>query len=702
MSSQPLSNHTPLAGLPVAVLDLETTGLRVRQDRIVEIGAVTMLGARLADAPKLDQLVDPGIPMPAAASAIHGIHDSDLRGKPSISDIAPALRELVADRVVVGHQIGFDLAVLRHEAARTGFEWREPAALDLALLVGALEPALPDLGLEAVARYLGVDVERRHRAMGDCLTAARCYVRLLVRLRELDVRTLGEARSLAARRTDLALRQAEAGWSAIPGEAAGFPPAPPFSRIDAFVFERRVADVMSAPPIFVAARTPVRAAALRMVEARIGAVLVDDGTGRAAGIVTERDLLRLAADRSADLDAVAVEAVMSKPVRSVQSGEMLYRALGLMDHWGARHLCVVDAAGIALGMVSQRDLLHHRTRSAHSLGAGIEAARDGAELAAEYGRTAGVAALLESEGLGGVEVARVISSELRAVAARAVAIAAGRLEAAGRGKAPAQWCLVVLGSGGRGESLLGADQDNALIHAGNDADDRWFADLGALTADLLDEAGVPRCKGGVMASSAEWRGSREQWRARVLSWLGRARPQDLLNVDIFFDLTPVAGEFALARDLLDEAVRAASRAPAFIGLLAQSVMSLPPILGFLGRPQSEAGRIDLKRNGLLPLVGMARTLALRCGSSARATPERLREAAAAGRLSEADAEALVVVHGDLLLRVLRQQSIDLAGGVRPSGRIEAARLDRKDAARLRDGLRRIDDVLLELGAAVAG
>jgi CBS domain-containing protein len=693
-------SHTLLAALPVVVLDLETTGLNVRLDRVAEIGAIRMLGARILEAPALEQLVNPGIGMPPSATAIHGLRDEDLRPMPVFAEVAPRLLELLAGRVVVGHHVAFDLAVLRHEAARAGLEWLEPVGLDVVMLLGALEPSQVDLSLEAMTRYLGVDIGRRHRAMGDCLAAAHCYAQLLGRLREVDVRTLGEAQSLAARRTDLMRRQVEAGWHSVSGEVASVPAAVP-SRIDAFVFERSLAEVMSAPPVFVRPGAPLREAAQLMIRRRIGALLVGDPEGPPVGVLTERDLLRMAADGKNDLDGVTVDAAMSAPVRAMNAAEMLYRALGYMDRLAIRHLCVLDAGGRAVGMVSQRDLLHHRARGANALGAGIQLADDASGLASEYGHVAEVAGRLRTEGVGGVDIARVVSNELRAVTARAAAIAAAKMESRGRGGAPVPWCVMVLGSGGRGESLLGADQDNALVHSGSEIDDAWFAEFGALLAELLDETGVPRCRGGVMAANAQWRGSEDQWRSRVRTWLGKARPQDLLNVDIFFDMMPVAGAPGLARTLHAEAVQAAATAPTFIALLAESVSALPPIFGFLGRLRSDQGRIDLKRNGLLPLVGMARTLALRCASGARSTPERLRDALAAGRLAESDAADLLRIHDDLLSLIVRQQIADLAAGVRPSSRVAVKDLEPGERRRLERQLHRIDDILGTLRSAVS-
>ena len=106
--------------------------------------------------------------------------------------------------------------------------------------------------------------------------------------------------------------------------------------------------------------------------------------------------------------------------------------------------------------------------------------------------------------------------------------------------------------------------------------------------------------------------------------------------------------------------------------------------------------------GLLPLVGAARTLALRIGSQARSTPERIQDASAAGRVSSSDAETLVRIHRSLLTLILEQQLEDLAAGVSPSGRIEVRRLSRADRHALVRDLRVLDDTLGVLRSSIAG
>jgi len=132
-----------LAALPAVVLDLETTGLDVTRERVVQVGAVTMAGAKILEEPRLDQLTNPGMPIPPSATRIHGISDRDVAGAPDFAAVAPALQEIMSGRVVIGHNTAFDLAILRHEAARAGIPWQEPGRSISCSWPGRLSPRCP-------------------------------------------------------------------------------------------------------------------------------------------------------------------------------------------------------------------------------------------------------------------------------------------------------------------------------------------------------------------------------------------------------------------------------------------------------------------------------------------------------------------------------------------------------------------------------
>ena len=101
------------------------------------------------------------------------------------------------------------------------------------------------------------------------------------------------------------------------------------------------------------------------------------------------------------------------------------------------------------------------------------------------------------------------------------------------------------------------------------------------------------------------------WRERVGHWIGRLHPQDLLSVDIFFDLRAVHGDAHLANTLWREAFDRAAGEAAFAKLLAETAGAVAPALNWLGRFKTNNGRIDLKKAGLFGIVSTARALAIR-------------------------------------------------------------------------------------------
>jgi DNA polymerase-3 subunit epsilon/CBS domain-containing protein len=242
----------------------------------------------------------------------------------------------------------------------------------------------------------------------------------------------------------------------------------------------------------------------------------------------------------------------------------------------------------------------------------------------------------------------------------------------------------VLGSAGRGESLLALDQDNALVFAEGaegGPEDAWFSRLGGHIADILHEAGVPYCRGGVMAKNANWRGSVATWRRRIEHWVGRSNPEDLLAVDIFFDMLGVHGDATLADSVWRAAFDAAKGQAGFAKLLADTAGEVAPGLTMFGRIRTEQGRIDLKRAGLFGIVSTARSLAVCHHIVERSTPARLSGLSALG-IGGSDLEALQEAQATFLDLIVAQQIKDIERGVTPSNAVEVRTLPRRDRERL--------------------
>jgi hypothetical protein len=150
---------------------------------------------------------------------------------------------------------------------------------------------------------------------------------------------------------------------------------------------------------------------------------------------------------------------------------------------------------------------------------------------------AGLAAALLAEGLPATEVVALVSG-INADLHRRILVRALAAEAE---PPPVSFTLLLLGSLGRGESLLRPDQDNGFIlddydDAEHDRVDAWFRRVAERFCLGLAEVGFTLCKGGVMAMNPLWRKTRSQWRHQLSLWARKRSGAALLFADIFLDL----------------------------------------------------------------------------------------------------------------------------------------------------------------------
>jgi len=186
-----------LGDLVYTVFDTETTGLDPGEgDEIIQIGAIRIVNGKLLRGERFEQLVDPQRSIPEASIPFHGIRPEMVRGQPTIIDALPAFHAFVADTVLVGHNVAFDMRFLKLKEDASGVRFEQPV-LDTLLLSSIVHPDEASHGLEAIAARLGVTISNRHTALGDALATAEIFVRLLPLLRQKNIDTLGQAREAA-------------------------------------------------------------------------------------------------------------------------------------------------------------------------------------------------------------------------------------------------------------------------------------------------------------------------------------------------------------------------------------------------------------------------------------------------------------------------------------------------------------------------
>ena len=197
---------------------------------------------------------------------------------------------------------------------------------------------------------------------------------------------------------------------------------------------------------------------------------------------------------------------------------------------------------------------------------------------------------------------------------------------------------------------------------------------------------------------AKWRKSRAQWLKMVDKWLSTAEPEDLVHVDIFFDLRRAYGERDLVRAFRRECLNRAKGARTLLKFLSLQAADFESPLGWFGRLKTDhEGRVDLKKGGLMPIYSAARVLALRLGSVKRATPARLRAAVKAGICPRPQAENLIQAHRILLGTVLAQQLRDIERGLMPSNRVAVSELNAYERDELRWALEQVRSIPSLLG-----
>ena len=180
---------TPVEELKVAVLDAETTGLDVVRDRMLSLGILRITGNSISLADKLEGYLPtpPGFEG-SAAVPIHGIIPNSSRYRLSEEpQLLERLLQYLGSDPIVGHHIGFDLAVINAALARYGAGPLRNLVIDTGVLAKRLRPAgywTPDrdYSLDALARRYSIPLSDRHTALGDCYITAVLYVKLLRRL----------------------------------------------------------------------------------------------------------------------------------------------------------------------------------------------------------------------------------------------------------------------------------------------------------------------------------------------------------------------------------------------------------------------------------------------------------------------------------------------------------------------------------------
>ena len=437
--------------------------------------------------------------------------------------------------------------------------------------------------------------------------------------------------------------------------------------------DAKVASLVGREPVTIQSSATIAETAQAMVEQRVSAMLIVDD-GDMAGIVTDRDIRSrvVAAKRSVD---EPVATIMTQSPITLDGDAQAYSAALVMMQNNIHHL-PITADGKLIGMVSRSDFMRLETEHPLYLVADIakQQTPEGIVKACERLPSL-ILSQIETEA-DGEQLGQFITTITDTVTRQLLRIAERKL-----GPAPCAFAWIAMGSQGRFEQSAKSDQDNALVLADDAPDDAdaWFKKAAQIVNDGLNDCGYVYCPGDVMASNPKWRQPLEQWKRVFHKWITVPEQKALMHANIFFDLRCVYGDQLLVDELKDYIRDTARGNELFLALMSKNAMNYQPPLGFfrqfvLDRTGEHKNTLDLKLNGIMPIVEIARIRSLAAGQVRISTRNRLKAAAEAGELTETDAQNLIDALDFIEKLRLEHQSRQMHAGEKPDNHLAPTEL----------------------------
>ena len=163
------------------VFDIETTGFSPVKNKIIEIGAVRVENGVITD--RMDEFVDPEVPIPFEIERLTGINDAMVMGAETIGPVLGRFLEFCRGAVLVAHNASFDVSFISHNASVLGYEF-QPTVMDTVALARVLLPNLNRYKLDTVAKALNVSLENHHRAVDDAEATAGIFLKFVEMLKK--------------------------------------------------------------------------------------------------------------------------------------------------------------------------------------------------------------------------------------------------------------------------------------------------------------------------------------------------------------------------------------------------------------------------------------------------------------------------------------------------------------------------------------
>ncbi len=445
-----------------------------------------------------------------------------------------------------------------------------------------------------------------------------------------------------------------------------------------------VAEIISRQPVTLPPDATISSAARLMAEHRISSILVvEDECLR--GIVTDRDLRSRVIAAGVSYEWALSEIMTPEPL-TVEVTRYGFEALLKMAKHHIHHLPVMKN-GQVTGMLTATDLLKRCSTSDVYLVNDIYK-RDSVggltEVSAQLPRVLLnlVEANASAHGTG-----HVISSIGEAVTCRLLQLAEEKL-----GPPPVPYAWLAGGSLGRLDQTGVSDQDNCLLLADTFEPEKhadYFKQLSKYVCYGLNACGYVYCPGEVMAMNPQWRQPLATWKRYFAGWIDKPEPKALMLSCIFFDLRTLYGDHSLLRELSDFVLTKSKGNSIFLAYMTANALAHQPPLGFFRnfvmiRGGDHDHTLDLKHNGVVPIIDLARIYSLAHGIKEVNTLERLEAAVTGEHLSHEGAADLRDALEFISTVRLQHQAKRIRQGKDPNNFISPSELSHFDRTHLKD------------------
>ncbi len=446
----------------------------------------------------------------------------------------------------------------------------------------------------------------------------------------------------------------------------------------------RLADIMTVRPISIRSDATVQEAGRLMHEKTISCLPVADDDGL-VGILTTGDLAGRVVAKGLGPDTLIREVMTADPL-TLPPDALVFDALLAMGERQIGHLPIAEQ-GKLVGIVTRTNLIRRQSISVTFLIGDINKAVRIPDIAAVVAEVPQLLAQLVGAGVEAFKVGQLVTSVTDAVTKRLIKLAEADL-----GPPPVPYLWLACGSQGRREQTGVSDQDNCIIldeSYDEKTHEAYFAELAKRVCDGLDACGYVYCPGEMMATTPKWRVKGSTWRRYFQRWIDEPDPMAQMLSSVMFDLRPIAGETALFSGLQRRTLDAARKNSIFRAhMIANSLKHLPPLSLFQGfaliRSGEHRNTLDLKLNGVVPIVDLARVYALDGGLEEVNTRDRLIAARREGVLSEGAAADLVDAY-DLISGIrLEHQARQVRDGKKPDNFLAPANLSAMERKHLKD------------------